>query len=370
MKSNLINKRDSNFELLRIITMFVIVAHHYVVNSGLMDLITKENVLSGHSIFYLLFGFGGKMGINVFVLITGYFMCKSQISVRKYVKILVEILFYNVVIYFIFLLTGYTTFSVKDLIKTIIPFYYIGTEFLSTYLVFFWFIPFLNILIQALNRRWHMILIGLGILSGSFIQTFFFMPNAFTYMGWFMVLYFIAAYIRIYPNQYTDSLKWSRKSFCFMLIISYSSIIVSAIVWSKTDHIFPYYFVTNSNKFIGILMAVTMFLYFKNMKIPYFAIINKISSAVFGVLLIHANSDAMRSWMWRDVCKNVSMFDSNWFIVHAIVTVILIYVICTIIDLIRINVLEKYFMEWFDKHEWERKINRKFNKLVDKILDL
>lgn len=65
-------------ELYRIIIMFLIVAHHYVVNSGLTALINESNELTFNSIFLLLFGCWGKIGINCFVLITGYFMCKSH----------------------------------------------------------------------------------------------------------------------------------------------------------------------------------------------------------------------------------------------------------------------------------------------------
>ena len=36
--------RDSSIELFRIITMFVIVAHHYVVNSGLTDTIIEKDL--------------------------------------------------------------------------------------------------------------------------------------------------------------------------------------------------------------------------------------------------------------------------------------------------------------------------------------
>ncbi len=75
--------RDSSIELFRIITMLLIVAHHYVVNSGMSDLITEGNALAGSSLFLLLFGWGGKTGINCFVLITGYFMCTSRITVKK-----------------------------------------------------------------------------------------------------------------------------------------------------------------------------------------------------------------------------------------------------------------------------------------------
>ena len=38
-KTSTIKVRDSNLELFRIITMLLIVAHHYVVNSGLMEVI-------------------------------------------------------------------------------------------------------------------------------------------------------------------------------------------------------------------------------------------------------------------------------------------------------------------------------------------
>ena len=52
----------------------MIVAHHYVVNSGLMSCIDAQNVLHFQDYFLLLFGWGGKTGINCFVLITGYFI--------------------------------------------------------------------------------------------------------------------------------------------------------------------------------------------------------------------------------------------------------------------------------------------------------
>ena len=96
--------RNSNLELFRIIVMLFIVAHHYVVNSGLTDLNGPIGCdpVSAKSIFLLLFGAWGKTGINCFVLITGYFMCKSQITLKKFLKLLLQIMFYKVVINSIF----------------------------------------------------------------------------------------------------------------------------------------------------------------------------------------------------------------------------------------------------------------------------
>ena len=47
--------------------MLMIVAHHYVVNSGLMDTITRTP-LSWRSLSLLTFGAWGKTGINCFLI--------------------------------------------------------------------------------------------------------------------------------------------------------------------------------------------------------------------------------------------------------------------------------------------------------------
>ena len=77
--------------------MLLIVAHHYVVNSGLTaaDGPIYASPMSGRSLFLLLFGAWGKIGINCFVMITGYFMCPSQITAKKLAKLVCEFMFYR-----------------------------------------------------------------------------------------------------------------------------------------------------------------------------------------------------------------------------------------------------------------------------------
>ena len=103
--------RNSDLELYRILVMLLIIAHHYVVNSGVLDKM-YEAPLSVNSIFLFLFGAWGKTGINCFMLITGYFLCKSHITLKKYVKLISEVLFYNIVISIIFFVFGIG--SIKD----------------------------------------------------------------------------------------------------------------------------------------------------------------------------------------------------------------------------------------------------------------
>ena len=129
-------QRESNIELFRIITMLLIVAHHYVVNSGLIDIIS-ENPSSPRSLFYLIFGAWGKTGINCFVLISGYYMCKSQISLRKSLKLILQIVFYSVFLYILFVMIGEYQFSKMSFLRQFLPIKSVGNGFVSCYLVFF-----------------------------------------------------------------------------------------------------------------------------------------------------------------------------------------------------------------------------------------
>lgn len=62
--------------------MMLIVAHHYVVNIGLMYIITEEPATS-KSLYLWLLGMWGKTGINCFVLITGTFYVPLEFHSAK-----------------------------------------------------------------------------------------------------------------------------------------------------------------------------------------------------------------------------------------------------------------------------------------------
>lgn len=141
--------------------MLLIVAHHFVVNSGVRE-IMYTNPLSSNSIFLFLFLFGawGKTGINCFMLITGYFMCKSNIMLKKYIKLICEVLFYNTIISLIFFSFGIG--SISNILDGLLTVRNIDSgNFIACFLVFYLFIPFLNILLQNINKKQYQYLTGL-----------------------------------------------------------------------------------------------------------------------------------------------------------------------------------------------------------------
>ena len=283
--------RNSNLELYRIIVMLLIVAHHYVVNSGVTHAM-QENPTSIPSIYYYIFGAWGKVGINCFVLITGYFMCTSNITLKKYLKLFTEVCFYLVGINAIFFLSGYESLTLKNVWCNMQLLLDVSQCFTSCFIMFYLFIPFLNILVHNMTRQQHLYLIVLCLSVFSVIATCMLGKVVINYVVWFCILYFIASYIRLY--QPMKQVHWGYLM-CVALFLSIASIVIILFVAEQTGKILPqYHFVNDSNKLLAVLLSICTFMYFKDLRIPQSKIINKVAQSCFGVLLIHANSDTMR----------------------------------------------------------------------------
>lgn len=344
------SSRDSNFELFRIILMLAIVAHHYVVNSGFSSLYDFNNI-TGNMIFLQLFGFAGKIGINCFVFITGYFMIKSQFKFQKLLKLYLEIKFYKLVIYIIFLITGYETFSFSGFLKTVFSVAY-GVElgFTGTFVFMYALIPFMNAMLLNLNKKLHLTLIGILVFLYTFISTFM-LHDTYSNLGWMITTYIIAAYVRLYPCKWFKNKKLYIWGTIISIILSWISILVVDFVGVKVGFQSYNHMVAGEHKFLALACSFSLFMLFKNIKIKKNRFINTIAASTFGVLLIHANSDTMRQFLWRDLLKNMSYYDSPYLIIHAVVSVIAVYIVCVCIDQCRIHFLEKPLFNYIEKRK-------------------
>ena len=110
-----------------------------------------------------------------------------------------------------------------------------------------------------------------------------------------------------------------------------------------------YYFLVDSNAIMAVVTSVSLFNLFRNIKVPYNKYINAIASSMFGVLLIHANSDTMRQWLWNDFFVNRAHYDCAYYPLRYFGVVILVMSVCVIIDQIRIHTVEKFAFKYIDK---------------------
>ena len=94
--------------------------------------------------------------------------------------------------------------------------------------------------------------------------------------------------------------------------------------------------------------------------------VNTVASTTFGVLLIHANSDAMRQWLWRDLLDLPSLYavPSGRLVLCYIAVMFGVFAVCSMIDLVRIRLLETPLFNWINRHEagieeWARRWKRR-----------
>ena len=362
--------RQSNFELFRIITMLLIIAHHYVVNSGVAaaDGPIFENPVSLHSLYILLWGGWGKTGINCFVLLSGWFMCEKDISPRKFLKLLGEFMFYRVVITAVFLLTGYEKATVTGILDVLIPVREISDGFTGAYLVFFLFIPFLNILIRHLTEKQHIRLLALLAFMYVFFGTFRpFFTVTMNYVSWFAVLFLAAAYIRRYPKKFFEGTKrWGLTAGAFVLL-SALSVAACAFLSARIGKTYYYVAVTDCNTLLAACTGISLFLFFRNLRIRQSRLINALAATTFGVFCIHTCSDSMRRWLWQDTLKNIEYFASPAGYLHIIGAVIAVFAVCALADTLRIRLIEKPFLRALDRRlpGW---VSR-WRKLEDRVYD-
>ena len=331
--------------------MLLIVAHHYVVNSGISEEMYKDPV-SLKSLYLYFFGMWGKTGINCFVFITGYFMCQSRITMRKFMKLLLWIYFYRVVIYLVFSVTGYQSYSFTTFLMLFLPFRNIADGFTGCYLVFFLFIPFLNILIKNLSKKEHLCLVALCL----FIYTLWDNLTPFNvemnYVIWFCIIYLLASFIRFYHiGEHISNKRWGVFTLV-SVILSIASVILNVMMGHHKFSV-VFRFVADCNAIMAVVVSICSFMYFKGLSMNYHPLINQIGAATFGVFLIHANSDTMRQWLWKDLLNNAGHYAGNIYI-HSVLCVITIFSICALIDMIRLNLIEKPTFNMLDKQMTKR----------------
>lgn len=355
-------ERSSNLELYRIVVMLLIVMHHYVVNSGLTD-VMEQNPTSVGSIYLYLIGVWGKTCINCFVLITGYFMCQSRITLHKFLKLLLQIEFYSIVIGLTFMVSGYSQFSVRSLIDITNPIHAVGKNFTGCFLLFYLFIPFLNACINHLSQFQHLLLLMLCVFIYTILGSIPVIYIEFNYVTWFSVLYVIASYIRKWHIPYDSSFRFWTLATTLALFVSVMSVALMLFRTNLSDRptSFSYvaFFLQDSNKVMALIVSVCSFMMFKNMKLKQSSFVNAVAACTFGVLLIHAASDDMRKWLWRDVCNNVGVYQENSIYLHALLVPIAVFCVCAMIDYVRQKTIEQPLLDG---------VERLINKVARKYL--
>ncbi|WP_125590176.1 acyltransferase [Companilactobacillus jidongensis] len=332
-------QRQSNFELLRIISMFLIVLHHYGIHGTFY-----EGTFSWQKVGINLVTSFGKVGVNIFVLISAYFLVTKTFKLERVYRLLLETLFYSYVVLAIFWFfdRNNPTLTHTNIIHLLFP---IPLEywFVNAFLFMLCLSPFLNILIRNISKQMYIYLLLFLTFIWVIVPTVSTLKLAgYSDFAWFIYLYLLAGFLRNYDlNLSSSTLRW----------IFYGSVAITLLlvtdfnILGRSDQFFMDHvlFFLFQNKLPIVLMSFSLFLLGKDWNLGSNRFINTVASGILGVYLIHDNV-VIRPILWTAV-NNAQYKTLVSTIGMGIVASIIIYIVCTVIDLIRQLFLAK-FMNW------------------------
>lgn len=270
--------RNSNHELLRLISMYMIILIH--ANMYLGSFYTGD---LWHAFNGMVNGIC-NIGVTCFILISGYYGVKFDF--HKLVKLECMMISYSLletgILYFLLPGQMQGTVLLEQLVKSLLPFLSRKYWFYSCYVCLILFSGYIEKLIENLSQEEFKRLLILSFCLFSVLPTFFYfeiVPDNGKGLVQMIMVYMIGRYIR----KYRDVTIPGKRA---------AALLVLLWIINGVSHEFPielggiYHHLCKDNSFTNLIMAVLLFYLFKGISFQS-AFLNKAASYIFAVFALN-----------------------------------------------------------------------------------
>lgn len=334
-------KRQSNFELLRILCMLLIIGIHITTQTA-MDGI---KINDGINYYYVtLIGSAGRLVCNTFVIIGAWFLVDSDFKPERVVSLWLEIFLYAVPITIACLFVGCENASLTTLIQAFFPVFGRPVWFGAEYICLLLLTPWLNIMLKDKNiykTKKIVLLFGILIIGCATIFPIEHTTPAFSELIWFCFLYLLTG---LYKHKQLLINDWFEKhSFlcfciCYLLLCGVK-FFSDCMEISYFRQIFVYYR-EHYEALPGFICSVFLFLTFKNINVKYCSAVNLISRSTFAVYIIH-QTPAFYRFLWNGIFHVDEAVKNDNVILYSLIVIVTIFIVCVVIDQLRILFMKK-----------------------------
>lgn len=308
--------------------MLMIVYHHFSTHT---DWFLPDEI-GIRKYFILTLGYYGKIGVLLFVLITGFFFYKQKFSLKKILKLNNQVTFYALVLFFFSLI--WETFTKEQLIKAAFPIIFDQYWFVTAYILLILLQPlFKNYLIETPRKKKAKFffvfttLIYLPVYFGFIFQIEqHFIPSVYLV---FLLVALLGDLIREYYNELTTILfKYVILAFIFSLtLIQNQYFIIQLLTKYQLDY--PGFILSGTESLIAILFSFSLFIIILKWTIsPRLSkIILFFSGVTFDVYLIHDNQN-IRQLLWNNFFNTADVYWSNKLFLIGLLGPLLVFITC------------------------------------------
>lgn len=336
-------KRIVSIELLRIISMMMVVMLHYLSKGEFLQSLLDPFGINSY-IAWFLESFC-IVAVNVYMLISGYFLVESSFKLGRLAELVCQVLFYSILIPAVMFAIGVLPLSdmgIYRLAQYVLPIHMEQYWFATAYVLMYLFAPVLAIGAKGMEKKQLQITIVLMLLFLSVTKSIIpvqLTQDSFGYDAlWFMCVFLVAAYIRLYGIPFFNSVK--RGVLCYALggLLIFCWTMIIRIICLKTGMLES--FVQNAyhyNHILNLFSAVALFYGFINWNISgegkLARFICKVAPYTFGVYLLHEHVEIR--WLWPAWCGADLGENPVMMLVRSLLSVLLIFVVGIIVDMAR-----------------------------------
>ena len=298
-------RRQANYELLRIVAMLMVVTLHYMHSADL--LLRPDAPVTGLRIAGNFVESFCICAVNTYVLITGCFLPRSGFRLGRILQLILEVYFYAMLIPLLLTLAGTPVAGAGswDMFYYLLPISSNHYWFATSYVILYLFSPLLNAAADRLTRRQLKFTIAFLIVIFCLIKSVcpvHLQTDRYGYdFGWFLCLYLIAAYIRRYDaGRFATPRRAALLYFGSSLATFLLTVLLTELNHRSLSLIYYATVPFHYNALLVLTAAIGLFLLFRYVKIPeggFATAVRKAAPYTFGVYLIHNHMDVRDRWL-------------------------------------------------------------------------
>ena len=344
--------RNSNIELLRIVSMLMVVVLHFNNNGANTGIVNMPEVLTERLTWGFLVESLCLVAVNCFVLISGYFSIK--LKVRSLLKFYLQCFIIGLFSYlfYIGLSGGFSTwqsaeglFTMKILIERLLAFTHNGWWFVVSYVGLMLLSPLLNSAVDNMTRK-------------RFLHSLILFSIVILYLGWyqkvevtnygnslisFIWIYLLGRYIG--KHVQIESIRKYRWLWLAGYLIS-ALALFGMIMLRYHFSIEMHYPLDYNNPFV-VVAAMMLLFFFLSFSFRS-KVINGIASSVFAAYLIQESCYFGHEWLYPQMREMFTYVPDGWRILALLGISIVFMLLCVLVDKI-LGILSQWILTIHDR---------------------
>ena len=344
--------RDSNFELLKIISMFFVVTLHICTQSGIAD----KPCSALDEAAFMVFSEFGRTACTVFVMASAWFLSGSSFKIDRLFKVWFKTAGYVLIFYFLI----YHSYDMPWY-----DFFPIGGGilwFISAYMAMLLVSPLLNAALSHCPQKYlgiTILLIGIPMLVYPTIALTDGMLG--DNVLWFSWLYLLMGYLRKYPVKIFSNISVMTAAFfvlCFIRLFPRIEVRWSGRI-PAVDSMIPYLNWWRDVLWTlpSFLTALALFFIFANIRLKPNRVINFVGGHAFAIYIMH-QMPFFYGYLWNGIFHCGNYAGSSFEIPYMLFVTACVFAAASVIDYIFDRVLFEHLFRLFSE-PFER-VNRAF----------